>query len=417
MLQRGGVAPGIRPEEVLRLFASYYDDPADPGELLARVGLVERRRSAWRHLSGGEQQRLSLALALIGRPDVVFLDEPTSGVDPTGRQVVRDVMGELRAQGVCVLVTTHDLDEAERMADHVVIIDRGRLLAEGSPTTLTTSGRGGEIRFGAPAGLDVAALAARMAAEVTEVAPGDYVVAAEATPAAVAALTAWLAERDLPLADLRAGRHSPRGRLPPPHRGGRRAGSEPGRTDPVDGADDERPRRPGPHRAAAQPAQRRAAPRRHRHPGAAAGVLLDGRRAAPPRRRQRAGRLPGPGRAGPRRHVECDGEPGDRHRVRAPVRRAQAARQHPARARALGGRQDPHGPRPARHPGGGDRRRGRRPRLVTRGAGRAGPRRRACSARWPSAESAWCWPGRCAAPSTSPSPTGSTSPCCSPEAW
>ncbi len=208
MLQSGGVAPGIRPEEVLRLFASYYDDPADPGELLTRVGLVERRRSAWRHLSGGEQQRLSLALALIGRPDVVFLDEPTSGVDPTGRQVVRDVMGELRAQGVCVLVTTHDLDEAERMADHVVIIDRGRLLAEGSPTTLTTSGRGGEIRFGAPAGLDVAALAVRMTAEVTEVAPGDYVVATEATPTAVAALTAWLAERDLPLADLRAGRHS-----------------------------------------------------------------------------------------------------------------------------------------------------------------------------------------------------------------
>ena len=208
MLQRGGVAPGIRPQEVLRLFASYYDDPADPEELLARVGLVERRRSAWRHLSGGEQQRLSLALALIGRPDVVFLDEPTSGVDPTGRQVVRDVMGELRAQGVCVLVTTHDLDEAERMADHVIIIDRGRLLAEGSPTTLTTSERGGEIRFGAPAGLDVAALADRLRAEVTEIAPGDYVVATEATPAAVAALTAWLAERDLPLADLRAGRHS-----------------------------------------------------------------------------------------------------------------------------------------------------------------------------------------------------------------
>ncbi len=208
MLQQGGVAPGIRPEEVLRLFASYYEAPADPEELLARVGLVDRRRSAWRRLSGGEQQRLSLALALIGRPDVVFLDEPTSGIDPAGRQVVRDVMGELRDRGVCVLVTTHDLDEAERMADHVVIIDHGRLLAEGSPSTLTTSGRGGEIRFGAPPGLDVVGLSTRLAAEVTEVAPGDYLVATEATPGAVAALTAWLAERQLPLADLRAGRHS-----------------------------------------------------------------------------------------------------------------------------------------------------------------------------------------------------------------
>ena len=208
MLQQGGVAPGIRPEEVVRLFASYYEDPADPDELLARVGLDERRRSTWRRLSGGEQQRLSLALALVGRPDVVFLDEPTSGIDPAGRQVVRDVMGELRDRGVCVLVTTHDLDEAERMADHVIIIDHGRLLAEGSPATLTTSGHGGEIRFGAPPGLDVAGLTGRLAAPVTETAPGDYLVATEATPGAVAALTAWLAEHDLPLADLRAGRQS-----------------------------------------------------------------------------------------------------------------------------------------------------------------------------------------------------------------
>ena len=130
MLQAGGVYTGIRPPEVLRLFASYYDDPADPDELLERVGLADRRRSTWRSLSGGEQQRLSLALALVGRPQVAFLDEPTAGIDPAGRQLIRRVIADLRADGVAVLLTTHDLDEAEKLADRVVIIDHGRLLAD-----------------------------------------------------------------------------------------------------------------------------------------------------------------------------------------------------------------------------------------------------------------------------------------------
>jgi ABC-2 type transport system ATP-binding protein len=208
MLQQGGVAPGIRPEEVVNLFASYYDDPVDPDELLALVGLEERRRSSWRRLSGGEQQRLSLALALVGRPEVVFLDEPTSGIDPLGRQVVRDVMQRLRDEGVAVLVTTHDLDEAERVADEIVIIDRGRLLATGSPAALMTSERGGELRFRAPSGIDVDSLAGVLGAPVSEGPGGEYVVGAEASPTTVAALTAWLAEHDLPLGDLRAGRQS-----------------------------------------------------------------------------------------------------------------------------------------------------------------------------------------------------------------
>ena len=206
MPQDGGVYPGVRALEVLRLFAAFYDDDAeDPEAVLARVGLSARASATWRSLSGGEQQRLSLALALVGRPEVALLDEPTAGVDVAGRAVVRDVVAELRARGVAVLVTTHELDDAERMADRIVILDRGAVVADGTPTALRTGGAEG-IRFAAPAGLDVAALGTHLAAAVREVGPGEYAVDAAPSPATVARLTAWLAERDLPLGDLRAGR-------------------------------------------------------------------------------------------------------------------------------------------------------------------------------------------------------------------
>ncbi len=205
MLQRGGVYPTMPAGEVLRLFASYYADAEDPAALLGRVGLGGRERTPWRRLSGGEQQRLSLALALVGRPDVVFLDEPTAGVDPEGRLGIRQVIRDLRTAGVCVLLTTHELGEAERLADQVVIVDRGRTVARGTPAELTT-GAGDRIAFGAPAGIDVADLAGRLGGKAEEPRPGEYILHVPPTPANVAALTAWLAERDLPLADLRAGR-------------------------------------------------------------------------------------------------------------------------------------------------------------------------------------------------------------------
>ncbi len=208
MLQQGGVYTGARPPEVLRLFASYYDNPADPDELLERVGLREQARTTWRNLSGGEQQRLSLALALVGRPEIAFLDEPTSGIDPTGRQLIRRIVAGLRDDGVTVLLTTHDLDEAEKLADRVVIIDHGQVLAEGTPVELMRAGQTDEVRFGAPPAIDTAALGSRLSAAVTEVSPGEYQVAAAPTPATIAAITGWLAEHDLPLADLRAGRQT-----------------------------------------------------------------------------------------------------------------------------------------------------------------------------------------------------------------
>ncbi len=206
MLQRGGVYPAMTPAEALRLFASYYRDPEDPAGLLERVGLGAVASTPWRRLSGGEQQRLSLALALVGRPQVAFLDEPTAGVDAQGRIAIRQVVADLREAGVCVLLTTHELEEAERLADRIVIVDRGRVVAEGTPAELMAAGGGRQVRFGAPPALEVASLATAVGAPVVEERPGEYVVHADARPATVATITAWLAERDLPLADLRAGR-------------------------------------------------------------------------------------------------------------------------------------------------------------------------------------------------------------------
>lgn len=208
MPQQGGVYPGARPRDMLRLVSSFHARPEPTDRLLDLVGLTHRAGTPWRSLSGGEQQRLSLALALIGRPDVVLLDEPTAGIDPTGRQVVRSIVADLRTTGKAVLVTTHDLEEAEKIADLVVIIDEGRVLASGTPAELMRSSGTAEIRFRAPAGIDTAALGKVLMAAVDETAPGDYLVGLEPTPSNISALTSWLAERDLTLFDLRAGRQS-----------------------------------------------------------------------------------------------------------------------------------------------------------------------------------------------------------------
>ena len=208
MLQSGGVYPGMRAGDVVKLFAAYYDDPLEPAALLERLGLAAVARTPWRRLSGGEQQRLSLALALVGRPDVAFLDEPTAGVDPGGRIVIRDVVRELRDRGVAVLLATHELDEAARLADRVVIVDHGKVVAAGTPGELMASGGGTDIRFAAPPGIDIYALAARVGAAVHEEQPGEYRVDGASTPERIAALTGWLAEHNLALGDLRAGRQT-----------------------------------------------------------------------------------------------------------------------------------------------------------------------------------------------------------------
>jgi ABC-2 type transport system ATP-binding protein len=206
MLQRGGVYPMLGPRRVLRLFADYYADAVDPDALLDLVSLTGVAGTPWRHLSGGEQQRLSLALALVGKPQVVFLDEPTSGVDPEGRLAIREVVARLKDKRVSVLLTTHELVEAEHMADRVVVINRGQTVAEGTARELATMAGGpAVVTFGAPPGLDTVAFGAVLGAAVREVGPGRYRVETAATPALMAALATWLAERDAALTDLQTG--------------------------------------------------------------------------------------------------------------------------------------------------------------------------------------------------------------------
>ena len=206
MLQGGGVYPGMGPAEALRLFAGYYRQPEDPRPLLELVGLERAARTPWRRLSGGERQRLSLAIALVGRPQVAFLDEPTSGVDPEGRQVMRQVISNLRDRGACVLLTTHELEEAERIADLLYVIDHGKIVASGDLDQLAAqAGRPG-LRWQTSPGLDTSSLSGHLGATVNEESPGSYVADVAGSPAVVAALAAWLEERGLPLAGLRAGR-------------------------------------------------------------------------------------------------------------------------------------------------------------------------------------------------------------------
>ena len=179
MLQEGGLYQGVRPLELLRLFAAFYDEPRDPEQVLELVGLDDARRTTVRRLSGGQKQRLSLGLALIGNPTLLFLDEPTAGMDPHARARTWDLVRELRAAGVTIVLTTHAMDEAEELCDHVAIIDRGRLLAGGTPSELTQQARVREVRFSAQPGLPTTELAGALsisASAVLEVRPGEYVV-------------------------------------------------------------------------------------------------------------------------------------------------------------------------------------------------------------------------------------------------
>ena len=152
MPQGGGAYPGVRVREMLGLVAACAADPLDPDWLVDTLGLAGCARTPYKRLSVGQQQRLALACAIVGRPELVFLDEPTAGLDPQGRRLVWDLVRALRADGVAVLLTTHLMQEAETLADHIVIVDHGRVVAEGSPEDLTAAGADRELRFRAAGG-------------------------------------------------------------------------------------------------------------------------------------------------------------------------------------------------------------------------------------------------------------------------
>ena len=201
MLQEGGVSNAARVCDVVRLYCDLYDRGMQPAELLDIVGLTERALSTYRRLSGGEKQRLSLALALASKPQVAFLDEPTSGVDIAGRQRIRQIVRDLAAAGCAVVLATHELDEAEKLADQVIIFNCGTVVANAPLADL----RQGHdiIRFTSSPNLNVAELSAMVGALVHSPAPGTFEISSDASR--VGPLTTWLADNGHPLIDLQAG--------------------------------------------------------------------------------------------------------------------------------------------------------------------------------------------------------------------
>jgi ABC-2 type transport system ATP-binding protein len=204
MLQSGGVPTTVRAAEYLRVMASFYARPLDPARLLDTLGLAGSARTPYRQLSGGQQQRLALAAAIVGRPELVFLDEPTAGLDPQARHATWELIDGLRASGTAVILATHYMEEAERLADHVAIVNHGRLVADGTPASLT--GTAGQLRFRAEPGLDTDGLLAALptGSAAKESPAGHYLVERPEgiDPQLIAAVTAWCAERGVLAARL-----------------------------------------------------------------------------------------------------------------------------------------------------------------------------------------------------------------------
>ncbi len=213
MLQGQGAWSGVRAMEMLRHVARMHAHPLDVEMLADRLGLESCGRTPYRRLSGGQQQRLGLAMAIVGRPELVFVDEPTAGMDPQARRTTWELLRELRGDGVTVVLTTHYLDEAEQLADNVHIIDRGRMIASGTPLELTRGGNSATIRLvvtrpfppGAPESLR-ATLGERI--EVTRLDERSLVVTGPADGSTLARVSRWCEEHDVLPESLILGRRS-----------------------------------------------------------------------------------------------------------------------------------------------------------------------------------------------------------------
>jgi ABC-2 type transport system ATP-binding protein len=199
VLQEAGVEGDLRVAEALRMYGGYYRRPRPPAELLALVGLEGEARAPVKWLSGGQRRRLDLALGLVGRPSLVFLDEPTTGFDPAARRAAWSVIAGLAREGTTVLLTTHYLEEAHTLAHRVAVLSDGRIVAEGPPDRLVDDGST-EIRFRLPPGATVADLPAGLRSVTA--ASGFAVLHVDDPTSALAALTTWAAGRGLALDEL-----------------------------------------------------------------------------------------------------------------------------------------------------------------------------------------------------------------------
>ena len=199
LLQRGGVWFPMTPAQVMDLTATYYEQPRDPREILGVLGLDSCARTPWRRLSGGEQQRTLLGLALLGRPRVLVLDEPTTAVDPEGRQVIRELIRAERERGCALLITTHELTEAERTADEIVIMNHGRVVAQGSLDVLAGDA---VVIVDTSQPVDPFELGRRLGCVVTVDGPTRLRCALAASPAQVEIITAYLSEHGATLTNL-----------------------------------------------------------------------------------------------------------------------------------------------------------------------------------------------------------------------
>ncbi|MGC2168168.1 MAG: ABC transporter ATP-binding protein [Acidimicrobiales bacterium] len=200
LLQRGGVWAPMSPRDVLRLTASYYRAPRDVNELMSLLELERCATTPWRRLSGGEQQRTLLALSLLGRPRALVLDEPTTAVDAEGRQVIRQLIDAERERGCALLITTHDLAEAERQSNRVVILNHGRVLAQG---TLDDLAGEPEMIVQSSGPVDPVELATRLGCDVILDSPLQLRCAVDSSPQRIAIITNYLASVGLSMVSLR----------------------------------------------------------------------------------------------------------------------------------------------------------------------------------------------------------------------
>ncbi len=207
VLQEAGFEESFTPRELIRLHAGYYPNPKPVAEVLGLVDLEEKADAKVRTLSGGQRRRLDLALGIVGDPRMLFLDEPTTGFDPSARRRAWDLVDRLRDLGTTILLTTHYLDEAQHLADRVVVIDHGRVIAEGTPEQLAASaGSATVVSFRLPNGMSEGDLPRigggfRLAGTVAE-------LRTQNATADVHALTAWAIDRGIELGSLELARPS-----------------------------------------------------------------------------------------------------------------------------------------------------------------------------------------------------------------